>query len=1032
VFGDAPRITSSLLASFERLTAAVTRGTVQELPEIQEDLRTRTAQSFERRRPLQVPDIFLSYTPEDRPWADWVSGILRQAGVRVVVQGNEFPPGANLQEEVRQAVGQAACTLILLSSAYVRSAQARVVWEALSAAEPSRGASLLIPIRIGEVRIQPPYDAWNSVDLSRMNETEAVQALLGAVGQDQDAWDANESESGARPRYPALTPAVWNVEQRNATFTGRAGMLEKLRTQLAAGVAVVMPQALFGLGGIGKTQLVLEYAHRFKSDYDVVWWVSAEQESLIDDSLAEMAEPLGIRSSENINESADAVREALRRGEPYDRWLVIFDNADDPDSLTEHLPAGNGHVIITSRNSGWEHLAQPLEVDAFTREESVEHLTRRVRGMDVADAQEVAELLGDLPLAIELASAWLATTAMPVADYLHHLRTQLTTWLSANTTKTYPGTAAASWQVSIDQLHRASPAAVRLIEICSCFSPEPIAMRLLYNDATISCLLPYDSTLTEKVVLGRVIQKISKFALAKVDQGRESLQMHRLVQAVVRDNLAERGELEATLHDVHRILVQGRPATGDTDAPANWPQYNDIWPHLTASEASNCTEEPTRKLLVERVRYLWKRGELEDGLEFARRLAEIWSHSREQDDRLHLYLRFHIANILRSQGLIDQALAIDTDVLARQTELFGRDYVHTLMTAGSLAADLRAKGDYVKALEVARDAHDLLSTTYGEDDPLTLSAANNLAVGMRMVGDFTGARDLDAATLEFRRRVLKPSDHPYTLHSAAQLARDLRETGEFAESTVLLRTTLEAYERTLGPDLPETLRTASSLSVSLRKQGLHEEALALSRATLERYRVLYPPDYPETLACMLNVACDLSATDAPEEALDLAGQTHHSYQHSLGDLHPFTLVSLNNLGICLRATGRADEAERQGRHAWNGLHDRLGAKHPLALSSALNVANALVTLKRPEEALVIEREILALMREVYADDHPDVLFCQANLASTLRRLHKDREAQRWHTEAITVMERRLGAEHPLVSATRTWRRTSRDLEPQPV
>ena len=303
------------------------------------------------------------------------------------------------------------------------------------------------------------------------------------------------------------------------------------------------------------------------------------------------------------------------------------------------------------------------------------------------------------------------------------------------------------------------PAAVRLLELCSFFAPEPISLRLLYSDEAIRYLLPYDATLQEKLILGRVIRELGRYALAKVDQGRNSIEVHRLVQAVVRESLAHE-VFVSTEHDVHRILVSGRPRRRDR-RPG---ELGALPRHLAAPravDASECTEEPVRGLLVERVRYMWLRGEYEDGMAFARRLEAFWGSTRGPDDRQLLYLRFHIANILRSQGEYFTALTIDRDVLERQTRAFGPDYVHTLMTRGSLAADLGAVGDLAGSLETARGTYDSFQNLFDEDHPLTLMAANNLALALRLSGDCFEAREMDAKTLSFppaRARRGAPAD----------------------------------------------------------------------------------------------------------------------------------------------------------------------------------------------------------------------------------------------------------------------------------
>lgn len=1028
-FGDEPLSAFSLLSAFERLTAVITSGGVRELAPMPEDLRRRYAMIFERHAVVSPPDVFLSYVPEDRMWADWVTAVLRWAGVRVVPQGTGFAPGAEVESEVGRAVSTAGCTMALLSPAYVRSTQARAVWETLAAAETKGSRRPLVPICVAEVRLHPPFDAWNAVDLVRLDEPLAIEAILRVLNVTAPSEGAAERVT---VRFPGARPPVWAVPARNASFTGRAALLEKLRDHLSAGVTAVMPQAVHGLGGIGKTQLALEYAYRFMADYDLVWWISAQQEELIAASLAEIAPLLGIRRGENIDEAAEAVREALRRGVPYNKWLLVFDNADDPDALQPHLPQGSGHVIITSRNPNWSHLAATLEVEAFTREESVEHLIRRVPALTRESADAVAQLLGDLPLAVELASAWLETTAMPVDEYLALLGNQLAEWLTSSQPSDYPSSAAATWRVSVDRLGRDWPAAVRLLELCSCFGPEPIAMRLLYSDETIRYLLPYDPNLQEKMMLARVIREIGRYALARVDQGRSSIQVHRLVQAVIRDSLSPE-RYEATEHDVHRILAHGRPAQGGVDAPENWPAYSELWPHLTPSNARECIEEPVRGLLVERIRYMWLRGEYEDALVYARRLEAQWAE-RGPNDRQLLFLRFHIANILRSQGDYRAALGIDQDVHRRQTTEFGADHVHTLMTAGSLTADLGALGDFAGALEIARTTYESLTRLFGEDHRLTLSAANNLALSLRLVGDCFGAREIDRRSLDHRRQVLG-DDHPSTLWSATALARDLREAGDFVESTSLLRATLDRYRQTLGAEFPDTLRTASSLSISLRKSGHHQEARQVSTDLLAQYERLYPdPDrpHPDLLACMLNLACDLSALGEVAQALAVSERTTSSYQRFFGSDHQYTLVSANNRAIYLRGLGRVKEGLAAAEQTLQKMRDALGEQHPLSLSCALNTANARADAGDLEGARVLEEATVRAFTKVLGEHHPDTLFCACNLSVTLRALGEVDRAQELMHASLTDLEDVLGTAHPHLDFARRWRRINRDLEPQPV
>jgi hypothetical protein len=330
---------------------------------------------------------------------------------------------------------------------------------------------------------------------------------------------------------------------------------------LKATATTAPPWPRRGLGGIGKTQLALEYAHRFTADYDLIWWVPAERTEDISNSLADLAHGMNLQVGDNAAEAAVAALEELRRNSAL-HWLLVFDNADDPRQLEPYLPAGSGHVLITSRNQGWTHSAEPFEVDVFTKDESVAHLVRHVPDLATADASRVADALGYLPLAVEQASAWLEQTGMPAKAYLELLATQATRILAVNQPTDYPTPVAITWNLSFDRLRERSPAAMRLLQLCAFFGPGPISMGLLYGAQMIEALLPFDESLTEMLLLGRVIRDINGFAFAKVHQGSNSLQIRRLVQAVIRSQMSEEEQEEAR-HEVHKIMTAAQSRKGE-------------------------------------------------------------------------------------------------------------------------------------------------------------------------------------------------------------------------------------------------------------------------------------------------------------------------------------------------------------------------------------------------------------------------------------------------------------------------------------
>ncbi|MFE7855640.1 FxSxx-COOH system tetratricopeptide repeat protein [Streptomyces sp. NPDC057403] len=1025
VVGDKKGDPKSLLSAFERLTAFVSDHEVTALPQIQEPVRLRCRDAFIRRRPQTTAlQVTIGYVAENRMWADWAESLLRRAGCTVTLHDLVTGPLDHGAPGSR--------TLVLWSKALYGSRHAGSV---LVPSDGEGRQTAPVPVQVDEVRLPESYaEQADLVDLHGLDEAGCEGALLAALELPRQVPKGGP----VAPRFPGQEPRYWNVPQRNSTFTGRGYILEKVREQLRGGMTAVLPQqqALFGMGGVGKTQIALEYVHRFSADYDLVWWVPAEHVDNVVAALAELGAVIGAPGGEDMALASQETVRMLSRSDPTKRWILVFDNADNPDELAGYMPTtGGGHILVTSRNQAWSEKGSTLPVDVFQRQESVEHLSRRAPGLTPAEAGQVAEAVGDLPLAVEQAGAWLAETAMPTAEYLRRLTEETAAVMGLNQPADYPETVAATWNISIERLKERSPASVRLLQLCAFLAPEPISAKLLYeSDEMLDALRPHDPALKESLLIGRVVREIGQLALAKVDQISGSIQVHRLVQAVIRSQMSEEGR-RAARHTVHEVLRGARPKGDEpTDNRENWPQFDIIWPHLAASDVRNCTEAEPRRLLIDRVRYLWKRGEFPRAQRLAEELLAHWKEPLGEDDEQYLYLRCQLANVQRSQGLYVEAREIDDDLLKRQRRVLGSRHPHTFVTTSSLSSDLAALGEYTKAVELAREAHEGFSDIFSEAHPRTLNAANNLALALRMVGKYGDARQIDEITLS-RRTQVHGVDHIYTLSSAENLGRDLREVGRYTESVTVLSRAYEQHKRVLGKEFPGTLRTAKSLAVSLRRAGELEDARRLTSATLEQYRQQYTEATPDSLACELNLAADLFAAEDREAARDVAKKVLVEYTKKPGEAHPYTQAAMNNLGVYHWGCGDEAQAEEVFHKVLDRMTDVLGAHHPHTQFCSANYAVVLAGSGRLEDAWEREKRSIDALRTDLGTQHPETLAVVSNGALTLSALGRADEAVALREEAVRrlrALSQQLGENNGITRFVVQERRVYRDLEPLTV
>ena len=360
-------------------------------------------------------NFFISHAGRDRAWAEWVAWHLNDAGYSVELDCWDWAPGDDFVLKMRNALDNAERVVALLSPAYFESE--RYTGNEFSAAfvKDDDGQHRLLPLRIERCEVPSLLRPLISSDLFGIDEDEALKRLLAAAQgairpSGRPAFppigtDARRRPAGSAPRLPGSLPSIWNVQQRNPAFVGRDMALLELRDQLLTGGTAVA-QALHGMGGVGKTQLAVEYAYRFAGAYELVWWIAAERTELIAAQLADLAVEAGAAvDNAEIPAAVSKLYSELRRRSD---WLLIFDDAEDPRALQQRLPGGPGHVLITSRNPNWGEIAAPVNVPVFDSEESVTLLRRRVPDMPVGDAEQIAAELGNFPLALAQAAgqAW--------------------------------------------------------------------------------------------------------------------------------------------------------------------------------------------------------------------------------------------------------------------------------------------------------------------------------------------------------------------------------------------------------------------------------------------------------------------------------------------------------------------------------------------------------------------------------------------------------------------------------------------------
>ncbi|HYP41321.1 MAG TPA: FxSxx-COOH system tetratricopeptide repeat protein, partial [Chloroflexia bacterium] len=637
----------------------------------------------------------------------------------------DFRPGSNFVMEMDKAVREAERTIAVLSDNYLNAAFTYPEWAAALAQDPQGSKRMLVPVMVGECKTKGLLNQIVHIKLVDLDEQTALQELLRGVqpvrGKRKNAPGFPGTKAQPRliteqPPYPGLPP-VWNVpNRRNRNFTGREQLLEELHNALISGQFAALTQAIHGMGGVGKTQLATEYAYRHMGEYDIVWWVRAEEATTLAADYARFAGELDLPEKGAMEQ--EVVVEAVRRWlEREQGWLLVFDNANKPEDVSRYLPRViKGHVLITSRNPNWKAVASKLPVLSFEQSEAVEFLLKITEQEDEEAAKELSEELGGLPLALAQAGAYIEATGVSIAEYLDRFKSKRKElWDKETEPHGYKGTVRATLGLAIDNVTRTSYVSVDLLSLCAFLGPDDIHRTLLTEGHKYLPEL-LGATVTEKLEMDNAIGVLRLYSLVTVDK--DSLYVHRLVQAVVRDWL---GEDKSKVWAEAAVNVVDEAFPIDSIDVRTWEECARLLPHALAVTG-----------------YI---EELEIPSGSAGRLLKL----------VGSYLRGR-AQYLEAKSTIERSLSIMNKV--HGPEHF--EYASVLNNLGGVLQDI---GDLQSAKEHFERALAIGEKVLGSDHPDVAVRVNNLGLVLQHLGDLQGAKAQSERALRILRQFLK-EEHP--------------------------------------------------------------------------------------------------------------------------------------------------------------------------------------------------------------------------------------------------------------------------------
>ncbi|KAF7508661.1 hypothetical protein GJ744_009053 [Endocarpon pusillum] len=827
---------------------------------------------------------------------------------------------------------------------------------------------------------------------------------------------------------PATAKICFTVPfERNPRFTGREALLTNLEGRLFKGEQTTKT-AIFGLGGIGKTQVALELAYRTRMKYSncLVLWIPAIDMDSLHQAYRDVAQQLCISGWDEEEADVKKLVQMHLSQESTRPWLCIFDNADDlnmwihppgsePGSggLKEYLPKSKqGCVVFTMRDKkaavklAGRDIVEVPELDddgaiQLLRESLVNHSLLD----DQRDARALLRQFTNLPLAIVQAAAFINENSMALRDYLSLLNEQegdVIELLSEDFEDEYryssiKNPVATTWLISFEQIRRRDPLAADYLSFMACIDAKAVPQ---------SILPPGPSR--KKAI--EAIGTLSAYSFLTKQTTGQLFDLHQLVHIATRNWLRANDSLTSwTIKTLERVSKEF-PEIEHTNRDL-WRAYLPHARYILASGLSSGHAEVKSSLLERVGSCLLSDGRYDDAEKSFDELLAIRMSAPNVEPLKVARVKHDLATVYYKQGRLQTAEELFSEVLEQRKTSLGVDHPDTLSSLRSLASTYFQQGRLQEAFTLDEDVLGKRIAFLGAEHPDTLASLSNLASAYRAAGRLHEAETVQVRVMTIRHRVLG-AEHPDTLTGMENLARTYTRQGRWEEAERLAMRVMETQCRVLGMEHPDMLSSRAALASIYRGQGRTAEADKLETEALEGCREVLGPNHPSTLRVMASLAVSFSNQERWGEAEKLLRHIVHSNMKSVGIHHSHSSDSMANLALMLSNQGRWKEAEQLEVQVMETRMRSFGEQNPSTLTSMANLASLYRNQGRWKEAEKLEARVMETRVRVLGEEHPDTLTSMANLAFTWKGQGRDADALQLMEKCVQSRTQAFGASHP--------------------